>query len=292
MSQKAGICPICGGSDVRPLFARVRGTAFDIARCGGCTVQMLSPQPTWEQIKAIYDAGYYKAWGMAQGETQQVAAMKKSTFQRHLRRIARSITGGKILDVGTASGFFLEVAEKLGFEPWGVELSDYSAGLAQQKFGVDRIWNGTLETAPFQRGSFAAVAMSDLLEHVTDPVATLTTSREFLEPRGIVFVMTPNTGSLTNRLMGARWTHYKAEHLFYFNRRSIAEAARRAGLQLVDFRPAVKTLTLRYVQTQLLAYPHRVLTPLARAAFSTAFFARDWQIPIVIGEFTAILKKV
>ena len=283
-------CVVCGGA-MRGLYPQIRGTSFGVERCAKCGLQMLSPQPTWEQIKAIYDASYYKAWGMAEGETQEVAAMKKSTFARRVREMKSFVAGGKVLDVGTASGFFLEVAAQSGYEPWGVELSEYSAKLAQQKFGVERIWNGTLETAPFARGSFAAVVMCDLLEHVSDPVATLRQAAEFLQPGGIVLVMTPHTGSLTNRLMGAKWTHYKTEHLCYFNRRSITEAAQRAGLEVADFRAASKTLTLRYVHTQMRTYPHWLLTPLVGAANAVGFFARDWALPVVIGEFVAILRK-
>ncbi|MCZ9879996.1 hypothetical protein OFP68_14055 [Brachyspira hyodysenteriae] len=39
----------------------------------------------------------------------------------------------------------------MGFEPYGVEISEYSSSIAKKKFGEDRIYNGTLETAPFEK---------------------------------------------------------------------------------------------------------------------------------------------
>ena len=287
-------CPICGGTAWRRVHTNIRATAFSVFRCassGVCGVERLWPEPAWEQIKAFYDASYYKAWGMERGEVTEVGKMKKRTFARRVRQIQRFIATGKILDVGTASGFFLEVAQQRGFEPYGVELSEYSGRLAADKFGPPHIHIGTLETAPFLPAMFDAVAMSDLLEHVADPVATLTQAARLLRPGGVILVMTPNRASLTHHLMGRNWSHFKIEHLFYFDRKSITHAAKKAGLDVAYFRPAVKTLTLRYLHTQLRTYPHWLLSPLARAAYTLGFFARDWPLPVVIGEFVAILRK-
>jgi hypothetical protein len=103
--------------------------------------------------------------------------------------------------------------------------------------------------------------------------------------------MTPNAGSCFRRVMGAKWSHYKVEHLSYFSRQSMEKAARLANLEVIDFRRARKTLTLRYVRTQMKTYPHWLLTPLVSAAYYVGFFARDWSIPISVGEFVAILRK-
>jgi hypothetical protein len=46
---------------------------------------------------------------------------------------------GTILDVGTATGFFLETATAAGFDAYGIERSEYAARIAASKFGVERI---------------------------------------------------------------------------------------------------------------------------------------------------------
>src|SRR4051812_39072732 len=95
-------CPLCD-TPMRLVYPHIRGTQYNVCECPRCTLQRLDPQPTWEEIKAIYSADYYKAWGMQAGETPDVAAMKKSTFRRRLRQIRRHQKSGDILDVGTAS---------------------------------------------------------------------------------------------------------------------------------------------------------------------------------------------
>jgi 2-polyprenyl-3-methyl-5-hydroxy-6-metoxy-1,4-benzoquinol methylase len=289
--EQGPLCGICGAAKLAAIFAEPLAGGRRLYGCGACGAQVLLPLPTAEELRGIYGPEYYRAWGMAERETREAAEMKRRTFGWRMDELERFVSGGRILDVGTASGFLLEVARERGFEPFGVELSEYAAGIAKGKFGEERIWNGTLETAPFERGSFAAVTMCDLLEHVTDPVATLAAAGGFLRPGGVILVMTPNTGSISRRVMGRRWAHYKAEHLFYINRGAMEHLARKTGMELAWFGAARKCLTLRYVHTQLQTYRHAILTPLVGGLYALGFFARDWHIPVVIGEFTAILRK-
>src|SRR5258708_39591253 len=75
-------------------------------------------------------------------------------------------------------------------------------------------------------------------------------------------IMTPDTGSLSNKVMGRKWTHYKLEHFFYFNRRSIGHLAAQYGLKIVHYERSKKALNLNYLHTQLNVYRHWLLTPL------------------------------
>lgn len=287
----SGACPFCASTAATTFAPSVRGFAHAVKRCTGCSLEYLSPRPTWEQIRAIYDSSYYKAWGMESGETDEVAAMKKATFALRMREIGTHVQGGRILDVGTASGFFLSVAQEFGFEPYGVELSEYSGTLAQRKFGRDRIWIGTLETAPFEPGMFQVIAMSDLIEHVPDPVGTLEIARRLLAPGGVLMIMTPDTSSLTRRLMGAAWTHYKLEHLTYWNPGVVRQAARQTGYSVISIRRARKVMTLSYLDTQFRTYPNPIFTPLVRALSGGLGSFRNSHFPISMGEMVALLRR-
>ena len=255
-------------------------------------MEFLNPQPTWDEIKEIYSSGYYASWDMTNAENENTARMKRATFARRLQELRAYIDGGPILDVGTATGFFLDEVKAQGkFDPYGVEVSEYAGGIAAQKFGKDRIHIGTLETAPFPDNFFSAVAMSDLIEHVQDPLAILQKVRQILKPGGIAMIVTPDASSLTRKLMGAKWTHFKLEHLFYFTPRSMQRLAKDSGLQLLSQGRAKKSLTLKYLHDQFEVYPHPVFTP-ASKILSTAL--KPWErhsFSITIGELLAYLQK-
>lgn len=284
-------CAVCESTKHSQVLASVGQSRFAVTRCSACGLEFLDPQPTWSEIETIYTSEYYRSWDMSDGEKRPVAEMKKLTFQLRMEEIISQRSAGKILDIGTASGFFLEVARDFGFDPYGIEVSKYAGGIAALKFGADHIHIGTLETAPFAPGMFDVITMSDLIEHVQDPVATLTQTYRLLKQDGWVMIVTPDTGSFSRRLMGARWTHYKLEHLFYFNHESMRIAAEKSGFQVVMAKPAVKAITLKYMRDQLQVYPHPVLTPLASVGASVLKPMIENPIRITIGEVLFFLRK-
>jgi 2-polyprenyl-3-methyl-5-hydroxy-6-metoxy-1,4-benzoquinol methylase len=277
-------------------------------------VQFLSPQLSDAELGRLYSENYYAAWGIkGNAENETTRQMKMATFQLRLDTIRRflrrpagmtisadpgrqpgpsaSVATSKILDVGCATGYFLELAQQQGFIPYGVEFSPYSAGIAKKKFGDDKIFEGTLEQFS-ANPSFQVIAMSDLIEHVRNPVATLTTAAQLLTDNGLIMIMTPDTATLSNQLMGRRWTHYKAEHFFYFNRRSMGYLAAKCGLQMLHYERSKKALNIDYLHTQFNVYRHWLLTPVfnfLHRLLPAAANARNFYISI--GEMVVILRS-
>lgn len=282
-------CPVCGSDSPEKGAALGSGAVY---ACAACSVRFISPQPSDEELRAVYGEGYYGSWGLSGSrENESVKAMKTATFDLRLDLISRYKTSGNILDVGCATGYFLEAAEKRGFIPYGVEISDYSSAAAKEKFGDGRVHSGVLEDCPFPDGHFDVIAMSDLLEHVRDPLRTLAAARRLLKDDGAVMIMTPDTDSLTGRIMGSRWTHYKPEHLFYFNRRSLSLLAEKSGFNAVNFESAKKAMNLQYVRTQFSAYPHWLLSPAsALLAGLVPRGLRSRNFFLTMGEMTAVLR--
>lgn len=261
-------------------------------RCSSCRLEFLSPQPTWEEIQNIYSAEYYASWDMKDGENQMTARLKRLTFARRLAEFRKFVQSGPILDIGTATGFFLEeVLLDRNFEPYGVEVSPYAGSIAQQKFGAGRIHIGTLETAPFQPGFFSAVAMSDLLEHVLDPRDTLRCVNRLTKPGGVVMIMTPDATSLSHGVMGSRWTHFKLEHLFYFTPASIRLLAADTGFEVLSLKRARKTMTLKYLTDQLAVYRHPILTPISGMLCGMLKRWENKPFSITMGEMVVFLRK-
>jgi 2-polyprenyl-3-methyl-5-hydroxy-6-metoxy-1,4-benzoquinol methylase len=261
--------------------------------CRSCGLEFQHPQPSWEDIQKVYSSEYYASWDMKRSENEITSRMKRLTFARRLSELSRYVHSGPILDIGTATGFFLdEVRAQKNFEPYGVELSEYAGGIAAEKFGKDRIHIGTVETAPFPPAFFSAVAMSDLIEHVQEPLALLQKVHQLLRPGGVAMIMTPDPASLTRKLMGPKWTHFKLEHLFYFTPESIRKLASDVGFRVLSTSRAKKLMTLKYLRDQLSVYPHPLLTPASRAL---SFALKPWEqnpFPVTMGELLAFLQKV
>lgn len=267
----------------------------DIVCCPNCKLEFIYDQPTFEEIKKIYSNEYYKAWGMEDGENNEVALMKKFTFRNMLKKILPYKKGGNILDIGTASGFLLEEAKKLGFEPYGVELSEYSSSIAKKKFGDDRIYNGILQDAPFKNNFFDIITMTDLLEHISNPLDILKKCYDILKNvdngGGYIMITVPDTYSFTHNIMKSKWTQYKLEHLFYFNKKNMEIIAKYTGFEIIYIKPAVKTMTVKYMSNQFNVYKLFPITQLFNLINHIPVI-NNLRFDIKLGESLFILKKV
>jgi 2-polyprenyl-3-methyl-5-hydroxy-6-metoxy-1,4-benzoquinol methylase len=284
-------CEICGGDAFAPRFAK-HGHAY--VRCRTCGLERIDPQPSDAELAEIYGQTYYDAWGL-QADEQHAAVLKRETFRRVIAAAGRLPPRAKVLDCGAATGFLMQVAAEASYEPYGVELSSYGARAIAQRFGADRVFEGHLEQAQFPhlqpRPSFAAAFMCDYLEHVRDPRAVLRRAAALLEPDAPLVISTPRSGSLTHRLMGRGWTHYKTEHLYYFTPSNLQALLAETGFDRIRQGAAWKTMTLEYARHQFAAYHHPVLTPLARLVQWLPAAARHRRLAIVLGEMLVVARR-
>ena len=109
-----------------------------------------------------------------------------------------------------------------------MEPSAYAAGFAREEFGLEVIEQDLL-TADLEPGGYDAIALGDVIEHLTDPLTALERIAELLAPGGVLYLTIPDSGSRLARRMGARWWSVIPTHVQYFSRASIALLLRRAG---------------------------------------------------------------
>lgn len=284
----ATTCEVCHSDAAEPLFDKA---GHHFTRCRDCGLERISPQPTDATLATIYGAHYYDAWGLGDGEAT-VAALKKRTFAYVLGKLPAPAPGARLLDCGAATGFLVEVAERLGYRSYAVELSEFGAAAIAAKIGADRVHCGQLEDAHFADADrFDVITMCDYIEHVRDPRHILDRARALLGPGGRLAITTPDAGSPSRRVLGTSWTHYKLEHLFYFDRKNLGRLLRDAGFSSVEFHPLWKSLSLDYIAHQFEVYQHAALTPLARALRRVVPGAlRAAPIPFSTGELLAIAR--
>jgi SAM-dependent methyltransferase len=151
-----------------------------------------------------------------------------------------------ILDVGCGCGANAREVHKLAprARVTGIEPNDSAAELARD--ACAEVFHGTLDGWLRTSGkpSFDSVVLSDVLEHIDDPVRFLRTLREAPELAHATWIISvPNFGVWYNRvrtLFGRfqyTWSGlYDRTHLRFFTRRSIRELLDYAGLEVVDDR--------------------------------------------------------
>jgi len=136
---------------------------------------------------------------------------------------------GHLLDIGCNEGRGLVLYAQNGFQAEGLELNENAAAVARAK-GF-RVMPAALERlAPAE--PFDVVVLSNVIEHLPDPVAALQTVHRLLRPGGQVWISCPNGNSLWRRVFGRRWINYHVPfHLWHFSPDTLREILTRA-----DFR--------------------------------------------------------
>ncbi|MCZ9886673.1 class I SAM-dependent methyltransferase [Brachyspira hyodysenteriae] len=266
----------------------------DIIECPKCCFQFMDVLPTDEEIENIYKEEYFSSWS-GEGDTEYVAIMKKKSFSHILKGILKYVNKGNILDVGSATGFLLELAKEIGFEPYGIEFSEYASSIAKNKFGSDRIYNGVLETSNFQNNFFDLVTMCDVIEHVKDPIAALSKVNKLLkkvsDTETYVLITTPNTNSFTAKLFKSKWHRYLLEHLIYFNLKSMKVLAEKTGFEIIESYNCTKVINFNYLYPIAKRYNKFLISNLVYF-FNSIPIINKIDIPILMGEATYILKKI
>lgn len=242
-------CALCGADDTRPV-TEIDG--FHIVCCRQCGLIYVNPRYAEELLQEIYTEQYYDHDGIKNGleffgydgylsDEENI----KLTFRKRLQTIERLSHKGRLLDVGCATGFFLDLARAHGWEVLGTEVSAFSAHYARERFGLD-VRLGALGQLSLEAQSFEAVTMWDVIEHVADPLAELREVHRILRPEGLLSIITPDAGSWVARLLGRRWEEFRRvrEHIYFFSRRTLAETLRRAGFDVVRVERADKIFYL------------------------------------------------
>lgn len=150
-------------------------------------------------------------------------------------RIARLIPPGRhrrFLDIGIGDGLLLSVAETAGYATFGLDVSPDAVEIARTQFGLQAVMQvGPLERA-FPDETFDVIHLSEVIEHVAEPMALLRWCRAHLVRGGCLVVQTGNIDALASRLKGASWDYFRPVHVSYFSARTLRDAVRRAGFTM------------------------------------------------------------
>jgi SAM-dependent methyltransferase len=258
------VCNLCGEPVAPGRAVRWVKDGFDIVSCPACGLLFRRELPSAAELEEIYALDYFKrppGERGAQGYCDYVEdeEVRRIDARRRLALLSRHVVAGRLLDVGCASGFFLDEARTAGWTVKGVDLAPAMTTLARERFHLE------VETASFQAVDLAdpaldCVTMWDYLEHSCDPMSDLRKAFASLRPGGVLALSTGDAGAVVARIFGSRWHLLTPRHHnFFFTRRHLARMLGDIGFQRVETRYEPRQPPLRS-----LAYKLQTLAPRSR----------------------------
>jgi len=231
--------------DIQEIFActsSAYGECGPIVRCASCGFIYQNPQPDPAHVLAAYES-------VVDTRYAEEREGRVHTFRRALAEIGEFIAAGRLLDVGSHLGVFVEVARLAGWQAEGVEPSTWAADVARSR-GLP-VWCGTLANFPPARAPYDAITMWDVIEHFTDPAAELRRVWALLQPGGLLAISTMDVEAPIARVLGRHWPWYMQMHLSYFSRRSLARLIEQAGFEVLDARRHRRVVRASYLLSRL-----------------------------------------
>lgn len=213
---------------------------LSLYKCIDCGVKFQHPMPTPEMLNEIYLSGHYYE---NRGYPQHVLSEQKLLFNHRLQMLEKINHGkkGKVLDIGTGKGMFLEAAMERGWNCVGQEFSNNTAEAVKNRLGVEMVICSEITEAGFSPESFDLVHMNHVLEHLYKPEIPIKGIYRILKPGGLFYCEVPrqnNSQNFLSNVFGKKdlGVSYLPEHLFLFDIKSISTLLNKGGLEIISMK--------------------------------------------------------
>jgi 2-polyprenyl-3-methyl-5-hydroxy-6-metoxy-1,4-benzoquinol methylase len=202
---------------------------YDVIMCDKCGYAHVMPLPTIEDVNEFYGKDYYvtikpEMLSNYEKSLDWFNQMYDDRFEIFEKNTSKP---GRVLDIGAGAGYFLKRAKERSWQYVGIEASRAACEYAE-KYNKVTIINDFIENISVSDvGQFDAINISEVLEHVINPVDVLKKCCKFLKDDGILFVMVPNEFNplqLANNKINPESSNYWVvpdHHYNYFNFDSI-----------------------------------------------------------------------
>lgn len=282
-----------------------------IVRCLACNVVYKDPFPKPEILKKGYEESIDEQYLALLPERRATFAHELHFIERYIKprrdapqkprmldtsRILQNSRSSnviknrnpRILDIGCAEGTLLALAREHGWDVTGVEPNKHFIRWAHKHYKLPLLQGSVFHPA-LKRGSYDVITLLDVIEHVHNPRAFLQRCYELLAPEGILFISTPDIGSLPARMMRRRWFYILTIHVFYFTRRTMSGLLRSAGFTDIRTRRYMLRTRLSYVADKSRGYLGPLGTLLAKGV--SLLRLGDREMTYWLGQRLFIARK-
>jgi len=193
--KKDNPCLLCKSSRFRLIHQRGKWT---YVMCRDCGLVSLDPHPTEAELINSYDS-YLPEDPV---EIRKWASMMRPIVLKSAQMIEaeHGLNKGRLLDIGSGYGFFLEEMKSRGWDVEGIELSDTGRKYTRDRINVP-IHSHPIESLSLPQDQFDVVTLFYVIEHLPDPLSTIRAVYRMLKPGGMILVRWPHSTPIV-RLLG------------------------------------------------------------------------------------------
>lgn len=263
--EQAPGCLFCGETQssvqidgIEDYFFSSDPGSFQLKQCDDCGSLWLSPRPFGDRLSKAYSSYYTHTLPQVAERTGIKQALRNAYIGKRFGSKTRvwdllvsnvycALTPNrdqtdmhfgfapkgpaKILDFGCGNGEYALRMAGLGNDVVGVDFDEKALDLLRRE-GITAIQES--ETANMDwDGFFDHIALSHVIEHVSDPNALLRQLFGWLKPGGTLYLEAPGADATGLRIFGKYWRGLEApRHLSVPSRQGLERAITRAGFEI------------------------------------------------------------
>lgn len=217
------VCPLCSCEKICLHFNCkdhfISKKDFPIYKCHDCGFLFTQDYPDEAEIGAFYESEEY----ISHSDTSK-------GFSNKLYQVARGIMlgrkmvliekishlkKGKILDIGSGTGYFAGTMKREGWQASGIEINEKARNFSITNFGIQA--DPPDKISDYGSNSFDCITMWHVLEHFHDPNKYISEINRLLKPGGVCVVALPNSSSYDAKYYMQFWAAWDVpRHLWHF----------------------------------------------------------------------------
>ncbi len=264
---------------------------YDLYACPVCEHAFVYPVPSPEALSKVYSENYFSNGGDGFGyaEYDKDKEPMRDIFVSYLSKLEKLISKKAIFDVGSATGYFLDIAKGMGWETFGNEISEFGyRECVRRGHSMSKDMDIAENTYPKY---MSVVTLWDVLEHVPDPRVLIRNVSGMLSDDGILAINTIDRSSLWARIWGPKWNLIvPPEHLHYFSSKSIISLLGEGGFEIIEIRKQGKKFSLPYIFKTLAVWQGLGIWKFFMKLSSTKLL-RSIAVPINLRDNVFILAR-
>jgi SAM-dependent methyltransferase len=185
-----------------------------------------------EELAALYDERYF--CGDEYADYVRDRSSIEKSFARRLRTLMPLVgqpNAKNLFEIGSAYGFFLNLARPMFRSVSGIDISRPAVEFARSEFGLP-VLCGDVLSATLEEDIDVA-CMWDTIEHLRRPDLYMAWLSRRMRPGALLAITTGDIESRVARWRGTKWRQiHPPTHLHYFSRKSLAALLENFGFQV------------------------------------------------------------
>jgi len=243
-----------------------------VSRCLDCGLRFLNPRPTKDDYNQLYAHNDGTIIGMYPNIERFYAnedAAKLFEYENKLNYLTKLRKKGKILEIGSCTGIFLNIAQEYGFDVEGIEPNIKYCEKAKEIYGLE-LKNGNIEDQQFPPESFDILFSSHVFEHLLYPLEVVHLLYNWLRPGGFLLIEVPNQfESFAAKRKKVFYPHFPVKrsvlsihHTIFFSKKTLVKLIETNGMTVSHVRDVYY-----YAPISVFKYPIRFIAKILNPLF-------------------------